>query len=247
MKTFSMTDQGRTREINEDYVFTSEKPLGNLPNLFIVADGMGGHSAGDYASRCAVDVITKEVMKCKEQQPAAIFRYAIEQANAELVNRARKDIRLLGMGTTVVMATLIGTHLWVANVGDSRLYSLNDEIKQITKDHSLVAEMVRRGELRKEEAESHPNKNMITRAVGAEPDIMIDIFEVEIEKEDQILMCSDGLTNMVEDAQILTLVKGQRDIVEKVEKLVERANQNGGKDNITVIMIEPFSDEVRTC
>ena len=247
MKTFSMTDKGITREINQDYVFTSEKPLGNLPNLFIVADGMGGHNAGDYASRCAVEVLTKEVMKCKEEQPAAIMRYAIEQANREILKKAEEDIWLLGMGTTVVMATLINNHLWVANVGDSRLYILNEEIKQITKDHSLVAEMVRRGELKQEEARLHPDKNVITRAVGAEPEIIIDIFELEIGADDQILMCSDGLTNMIDDAQILTLIRGQRDIVEKVEKLVERANQNGGRDNITVIVIEPFSDEVGTC
>lgn len=242
-----MTDKGKTREMNQDYVFTSEKPVGNLPNLFIVADGMGGHNAGDYASRYAVEVMVKEIMRCRENEPAAVFMRAIEEANKELVKKATEEVQLSGMGTTAVLATLNGNHLWVANVGDSRLYILNHEIRQITKDHSLVEEMVRMGELGKDEARVHPDKNIITRAIGVTDEVTADIFEVDVGTDDRILMCSDGLTNMIDDTRILAIVNDQRDIAEKVEKLVESANENGGKDNITVIVIEPFSGEVKTC
>ena len=202
MKTFSMTDVGRAREMNQDFVFTSERPVGNLPNLFLVADGMGGHNAGDYASRYATEIMVKEIMECRQKEPAAIFRTAIERANHELVRKAAEEIRLLGMGTTAVLASFWDDHLWVANVGDSRLYLLNDQIRQVTRDHSLVAEMVRRGELEKEAARVHPDKNIITRAIGATDEVAVDIFEVALEPGTQVLMCSDGLTNMIEDEQI---------------------------------------------
>jgi serine/threonine protein phosphatase PrpC len=152
------------------------------------------------------------------------------------------------MGTTVVAATVIGDHLHVANVGDSRLYLINHEaIRQITRDHSLVEEMVRLGEMDKADAKDHPDKNIITRAVGVVPELSVDFFEVELKPGDTVLMCSDGLTNMIEDEEIKKIVLGQRDIVEKAEKLIDTANENGGKDNITVVLIEPFSDEVKEC
>ena len=247
MKTFSITDKGKSREMNQDFMFTSMEPVGNLPNLFIVADGMGGHNAGDYASRYAVEMIVEEISTCKEQKPAVILQSAVDRANCELVRKAALDIALQGMGTTAVIATLLEDRLWVANVGDSRLYLLNNEIQQITRDHSLVEEMVRMGELEKKDARLHPDKNIITRAIGVASDVTADIFEVDISKEDQILMCTDGLTNMIEDEAILAIVKEQPDIAKKVEELVKKANQNGGNDNITVVVIEPFSSEVKTC
>ena len=151
---------------------------------------------------------------------------------------------MTGMGTTVVAATIQDNEMCVANVGDSRLYVINQEIKQITVDHSLVEEMVRMGGIRREQARIHPDKNIITRAIGAEEDIEVDFFRVRLEKGDFVLLCSDGLTNMIEDEEIRMILQGQRDIVEKAEALVEAANQNGGKDNIAVILIEPFADEV---
>ena len=151
------------------------------------------------------------------------------------------------MGTTIVALTILGNRLCIANVGDSRLYVVNQKIHQITRDHSLVEEMVRLGEMDKEVAKDHPDKNIITRAIGALPEVLVDFFEVEIEEGDTVLMCSDGLTNMVEDEEIRNIVMGQRDTVEKAEKLVATANQNGGKDNITVIVIEPFGNEVTRC
>ncbi len=233
--------------MNQDYVFSSETPVGNLPNLFIVADGMGGHNAGDYASRYAVEIMVQTIRECKKEEPAAIFAQAVEAANQKLLEKAAEDIHLSGMGTTAVLASVYRDCLWTANVGDSRLYVLSDGIRQVTRDHSLVEEMVRLGELEKEEARVHPDKNIITRAIGAADEVDADIFEVDIGDKDEILMCSDGLTNMIEDEQILEIVKGQKTIEEKVEKLVETANHNGGKDNITVIVIEPFQGEVTTC
>mgnify|MGYP004599727125 FL=1 len=241
MKTFSMTDIGKRREMNQDYVFTSETAVGNLPNLFLVADGMGGHKAGEYASRFTVDTIVESVKASRETEPVAIMKEAVTKANELLIEEARADEKKSGMGTTIVVATILGKKLYVANVGDSRLYLVNREISQITRDHSLVEEMVRLGEMDKAEAKDHPDKNVITRAIGAIPDVVIDFFEVELEEEDTVLMCSDGLTNMIEDEDIRKIILTQRDIAEKAEKLVMTANENGGKDNITVVVIEPFS------
>lgn len=241
LKTFFITDIGRKRKLNEDYVYTSEEPVGNLPNVFIVADGMGGHNAGDYASKAAVETIVDEIKASSEENPIHIMARAIERANANIRRRAGEEAEMEGMGTTVVVASCIGRTLQVANVGDSRLYIVNEDIRQITKDHSLVEEMVRMGGLLKEEARNHPDKNIITRAVGANDAVEPDFFTVELTDGDLILMCSDGLTNMLEDEEIRMVLCGARDIVEKAQELVESANDNGGKDNITVILIEPFA------
>ena len=247
MKTFSITDVGQLRETNQDYFYTSENPVGNLPNLFIVADGMGGHNAGDYASKYTVEQIVDIVSKSQSTDPGKIIAEGIACANEMLLARANEDDARRGMGTTVVVLTVTGNKLVIANVGDSRLYIVNDTIRQITKDHSYVQEMVRLGEMDEETAKAHPDKNIITRAIGVGKEVTVDFFEEEVKTGDVILMCSDGLTNMVEDDAIRNIIKGQRDIAEKAEKLVETANRNGGKDNITVIVIEPFSDEVKKC
>lgn len=247
MKTFSITDIGKRREMNQDYLYTSEEPVGNLPNLFIVADGMGGHNAGDYASKYTVDTIVDTIRQSKFTEPVAIIEQAVQKANGNLIEQSNENEDMKGMGTTIVLLTIFDSHLYIANVGDSRLYVVNQEIRQITKDHSLVEEMVRMGEMDKEVAKDHPDKNIITRAIGATIDVSIDFFELEISEEDNILMCSDGLTNMIEDEDIRDIIRGQRDIAEKAQKLVETANRNGGKDNITVVVIEPFSNEVKRC
>ena len=245
MKTFSMTDVGMIREVNQDYVYTSEAPIGSLPNLLVVADGMGGHKAGELASKFAVETVKEELEKSTEEHPETMIRNAILSANLKLLEMAKKDENMRGMGTTLIVATVIGQTLYFANVGDSRLYLLNDDIRQLSKDHSLVQEMVRLGGINQEEAKRHPDKNIITRAVGAREKVEIDFFEYRLQKEDIILMCTDGLTNMVEDDTIFNIVKSSRDVVEAVERLVERAKLNGGSDNIGVIVAKPFSDEVK--
>lgn len=241
LKTFSITDIGRKRKINQDYIFTSEKPIGNLSNLFIVADGMGGHNAGDYASKYTVETIVEEVEKSFEKNAVKILEKAINIANDHIRQKASEDETYFGMGTTLVVATCIGKYLQVANVGDSRLYIINDKITQVTTDHSLVEEMVRLGGIDREAARMHPDKNIITRAIGASEEVEVDFFNLELKQGDIILMCSDGLTNMVEDEEIRMIVSGQRDVVEMAEALVNEANDNGGKDNISVIVIEPFA------
>ncbi len=241
LKTFSITDIGRKRKVNQDYVYTSEEPVGNLPNIFIVADGMGGHKAGDYASKATVETMLREIGQSEEEKPATILQKAIEAANDYVRRKAGENPDLEGMGTTVVAATCIDNLLHVANVGDSRLYIIDKEIKQITRDHSYVEEMIRIGGLDRENARNHPDKNIITRAVGANNTVEPDFFTVELTGEEMILMCSDGLTNMLEDEEIRMLVSGARDIVEKTQELVEAANANGGRDNISVILIEPFA------
>ena len=248
MKTFSMTHVGRRREMNQDYMYTSETAVGNLPNLFLVADGMGGHAAGEYASKFTIEKMVEKIGSSSGKEPVALIKEAVEKVNVLLLAEAEADAAKAGMGTTIVAATVIDGRLYAANVGDSRLYVINREhITQITRDHSLVEEMVRMGEMDKEVAKDHPDKNIITRAVGVLPEVAVDFFELTLTEEDTILMCSDGLTNMVEDSEIKRIVLGQRDIVEKAERLVETANQNGGRDNITVVLIEPFSDEVKEC
>lgn len=243
LKTFSITDIGRNRKQNQDYVFTSEIAIGPLLNLFIVADGMGGHNAGDYASKHAIEIIVEEVEKSKES-PVETLEKAIQSANRYIRIKSRENEDMNGMGTTVVAATIIDDSMYVANVGDSRLYIINNEIRQITIDHSLVEEMVRMGGIGREQARVHQDKNIITRAIGAEDELKIDFFQVKLKKGDFILLCSDGLTNMVEDEEIRMILLARKDIAGKAEALVAAANQNGGKDNITVVLIEPFADEV---
>ena len=244
MKTFSKTDVGMVREVNQDYVFSTETSIGKLPNLLVVADGMGGHRAGEYASRLAVEVLKQELAASTEESPEAMMKNAITRANERVLEAARQDAKLSGMGTTLVVATVIDRTLYFANVGDSRLYLLSDDIKQLSKDHSLVQEMVRLGGINQEEAKSHPDKNIITRAIGAKDEVDIDFYEYRLKKGDIILMCTDGLSNMVEDEEMLHIVKCSRDVVEAVEQLIERAKEHGGSDNIGVIVAEPFADEV---
>ena len=242
LKTFSITNIGKKRKLNQDFVYTSEKPVGNLPNLFIVADGMGGHNAGDYASKLTVETIVEIAGSSPQTDSASILEEAIKAANKLIRAKAYESVDLEGMGTTVVAATCLGDRLCVANVGDSRLYVANGrQMRQITKDHSWVEEMVRQGGLGREEAKNHPRKNIITRAVGAEDTVKVDFFTVQLNEGDLILMCTDGLTNMLEDMEIRMILDGARDIVEKAQELVKAANENGGRDNISVILIDPLS------
>lgn len=245
LKSFSVTDIGKKRKLNQDFVFASEEPVGNLPNVFIVADGMGGHNAGDFASKCTVETMVKEMKSSFEKSPIRILSKAIRVANDRIRRKASEDESLYGMGTTVVAATCMGKYLQVANVGDSRLYVINEAIRQITRDHSLVEEMVRMGGIDREAARNHPDKNIITRAIGARDTVEIDFFHEELKSGDIVLMCSDGLTNMLDDEEIGRILKGQGTIEERAEKLVEAANNNGGKDNIAVIIIDMFAEEGR--
>jgi protein phosphatase len=247
MKTFSITDIGVEREMNQDYLFTSDTAVGNLPNLYIVADGMGGHKAGEYASRYTTERVVAYVLRSKDSEPVTILKEAIQKANELLLIESKEDEAKHGMGTTIVCATIIGSKMFVANVGDSRLYVVSDGIRQITRDHSLVEEMVRMGEMDRRDARKHPDKNIITRAVGVTDTVDVDFFEVDLSGEDEILLCTDGLTNMVDDMTIHRIMTDSKDLEKQVAALVKTANDNGGRDNITAVIIRPNNDEVKTC
>lgn len=244
MKLYAMTDIGRKREVNQDYVYVTDQPIGPFANLLVVADGMGGHKAGDFASKYTVNVLKEEIENTSLKEPEEILRNVVSVANRKLIEVAATDIKLEGMGTTLVVATVVGNTLYFANVGDSRLYLINDKIRQLSKDHSLVEEMVRLGGIKAEEARNHPDKNIITRAIGVKEDVEADIYEYRLKKGDVILMCTDGLSNMVEDEDMFDIVKGSRDVIEAVQMLIEKANSNGGRDNIGVVVAEPLADEV---
>ncbi|MCR5675804.1 MAG: Stp1/IreP family PP2C-type Ser/Thr phosphatase [Lachnospiraceae bacterium] len=244
LKTYSLTDIGRKRKLNQDYVYTSLERVGNLSNVFIVADGMGGHKAGDYASRFTVETVVEEIASSYEQNPEIILGDAIDAANRKLRTKAAEDERLFGMGTTFVASTVFGGKLKVANVGDSRAYLIREgAIGQITRDHSLVEEMVRMGGIDRETARRHVDKNIITRAVGAMETVDVDFFEVDLKPGDLVLMCSDGLTNMVRDEEICSIVSGEGELSDKARCLIDTANENGGRDNIAVVLVEPFAEE----
>lgn len=239
MKTNAITDVGVLRTENQDTFYSNEQPIGSLPNLFIVADGMGGHVGGKQASETAIHAIIQYIEKSKEKDIRVLFEQAIKSANSAVFEEASEK-NLQGMGTTIVMASIDKDVLSISNVGDSRLYVVSPRaIKQVTKDHSLVEEMIRMGELERSKARLHPEKNVITRAVGAAEDCKADFFKVRLEEEESFLMCSDGLSNMLDDEQIRNIMNSQRDVIEKTQKLVEAANESGGKDNITVVVVEP--------
>ena len=189
----------------------------------------------------------RQIKGSKEEEAVGILSESIETANRKLKEYADAHQQMRGMGTTIVAAVIQGRTLLVANVGDSRLYIVGDEITQVTQDHSLVQEMVRLGQMDPQSAKNHPDKNIITRAVGVSEKVKIDIFERQLRAGEYIILCSDGLTNMVEDSVILQILHGAGSLSDKAERLIELANKNGGKDNITVIIIEPNSDEVAEC
>ncbi len=245
MKAWSMTHVGRMRETNQDYMYASETAVGCLPSLFLVADGMGGYAAGDFASRYAVERFAEYARSAPRGEPVAIMIDAVKYANEKLYEEAERDPKKKGMGTTLVAAVVEGNKVYAANVGDSRLYVVSrDRISQITRDHSYVEELVRRGEIDRSAARVHPEKNKITRAVGVERQVSVDVFETWLERGDCILMCSDGLTNMVEDLEIRHIVLAEAGLRERAERLIAAANEGGGDDNITVVLIDPFSDDV---
>ena len=238
MTAYSKTDIGSKRTMNQDSVYCNENSVGSFQNLFIVADGMGGHKAGDYASRLCVEKMVYAVEQSKSITPVTILEEAVTEANKGVLEEAKANAEYEGMGTTVVACTLQKDTLYIANIGDSRLYIINDDIKQITKDHSWVEEMVKKGELTESQARIHPQKNIITRALGIDEVVHADYFEIDVKPDDKILMCSDGLTNMVEDEDIEYIIRHSSSIEKAVENLVEKANENGGKDNITVILVQ---------
>ena len=238
MYSVALTDVGRKRLINQDTVYISDTPVGVLPNLYIVADGMGGEKAGDYASKSLIGYMLTYI-EHTIKMPVTAIQGAIEYANANLFAEGSKNPNLSGMGTTVVAASIIDNTLHVFNVGDSRCYVLDENsISQITKDHSLVEMLVSKGEITRESAEYKKNKSKITRAVGAEERVLIDSFEVDLAGNEYVLLCSDGLTNMVDDRKIFNIISSSAGVKSSAKRLVEEANLSGGSDNISILLID---------
>ncbi|GMO03838.1 Stp1/IreP family PP2C-type Ser/Thr phosphatase [Lachnoanaerobaculum sp. JCM 36186] len=238
MYSVALTDVGRKRLINQDTVYISDTPIGVLPNLYIVADGMGGEKAGDYASKSLIGYMLTYI-EHTIKMPVTAIQGAIEYANANLFAEGSKNPNLSGMGTTVVAASIIDNTLHVFNVGDSRCYVLDENsISQITKDHSLVEMLVSKGEITRESAEYKENKSKITRAVGAEERVLIDSFEVDLVGNEYVLLCSDGLTNMVDDRKIFNIISSSAGVKSSAKRLVEEANLSGGSDNISILLID---------
>ena len=239
LKAYFMTDTGKTREINQDYIFSSDEEVGMLPNLYIVADGMGGYNAGDFASRCSVEAFVESVKQKEQPTIISTMSEALKKANSTVLSYANGNEEYVGMGTTFVATTVCSDRAYVMNVGDSRLYLVGDTIQQITVDHSFVEEMVQKGELQRKDARIHPKKNVITRAVGVEESVEGDFYEIEADKRFPfLLLCTDGLTNMVEDEEIRHIVmRHANNPQDALHMLIKRANECGGKDNISVIII----------
>jgi serine/threonine protein phosphatase PrpC len=247
VKASGLSHVGRQRQHNEDSYLVEDDA-----RLFVVADGMGGHAAGEIASRIAVDSIQEFILHTKEDEGTWPHAYderykrstnrlmaAVKLANSRVLEAMRKDARLRGMGTTVVACLADGGTMSVAHVGDARVYLIRgSQLSRLTSDHSWVFEQVQAGLLTEAEAEKHPLRNVITRALGGALSVVPDASEVECEAGDIFLLCSDGLTGMISEAQILELVtKDGADLAGACQDLVDAANERGGLDNITAILV----------
>ncbi len=238
MQIQALTDIGRKRQVNQDYIFQSAEPVGVFPNLFILADGMGGHKGGDFASKYLTETMVGFISRNQNADIIKVLRNAVRMSNTLIYEKSHTDPDLSGMGSTLVAAVISGGLLTVANVGDSRLYIIRDGITQVTRDHSYVEEQVESGKMVRYSEEYNRQKNIITRAIGTEERVEADYFEVDLLKDDHILLCSDGLTNMLDDDTILAIISGHGSLQYKARTLIEAANENGGNDNIAVILIK---------
>lgn len=243
------TDIGCKRSVNEDsfITFLPENPqiLQKKGALFVVADGMGGHTQGDRASELAVTTVREVYYQAESADNAASLIQAIRQANKFIYdeNIARTDItdKKNGMGTTCIAAVLQGKALIVANVGDSRVYVIHEgQIRQVSQDHSLVAQLVREGTITAEQANSHAQRNVIYRSLGTEAEVEVDLFEEPVEEGDALILCTDGLSGLVSDAEMLHIVETY-EAEECVQQLIAHANAAGGPDNITAVVVRVTS------
>lgn len=240
LRSASRTDVGRHREGNEDSCFAGG-------HLFIVADGLGGHKGGEVASALAVETV-RSLADLEAARAAADLASVVRAANQAVLDRARSDADLSGMGTTMTAVVIAGSTARLVHVGDSRCYLIRDGvIQQLTQDHTMVARMVRDGRLTPQEAEQHPQRSMLTRAVGSEPQIDLDEADIALAPGDRLLLCSDGLTNMLTDGEIAALARDGDDLDAICDALVDAANAHGGVDNITVVLVDisgtPDDDE----
>ena len=239
MECYGLTHKGMVRENNEDSYAVYSDGYAALPNLFIVADGMGGHQAGEVASQSAIEFFLAYIdnNKLAEDGVMDLLTGAVQYANEKVYEKARTARELFGMGTTLTACVMDNGRLNIAHVGDSRLYVIEgNSLRQITSDHTYVYEMVKAGHITPEEALVHPRRNALTKAIGIDSMVGADGYIVECTEDSLVLICSDGLTNMVSEDEIINTVKLSDGLESCAEKLIENANKNGGIDNITVVL-----------
>lgn len=232
------TDIGLKRQLNEDNGSVLVGHPG-VPDCFIIADGMGGHKCGEVASKQAVDSVCKHLLESnwENEDISGLLKEIIVSVNNELYQFSIQDESTQGMGTTLIVTVLKNNRLYIGHVGDSRVYLVRDNnIQKITWDHSFIEELVKNGSITKDEAVNHPKKNMITRAVGYENDLQVDTYEIEVFENDRVLLCTDGLTNMLTEDEIMQIITNIENPQEACDTLVQNANNKGGEDNITVII-----------
>lgn len=253
MVVVGKTDIGKKRTHNEDAFFVSTQMYGPLPNIYIVADGMGGHKGGAYASKAAISFLCEFLkahanMHLESADEIALFlKRGIIHVNYQLFQKSKTDLAYKGMGTTLTLCTIKDHMLYVAHVGDSRLYTVNrEQINQITKDHSLVQEMITKGYISDQEASGHPQRHIITRAVGTYEKIQVDTYTEPLDGVAYIFLCSDGITTMLNDDEIHAIIIKEKELETKVDELIMLANERGGEDNITVIL-GIYDKVVKTC
>ena len=239
------SDIGRLRKLNEDYCGCYFKEDSNL-SIFVLADGMGGHNAGEIASKVTVERILSKVSEFMESNDNKITDKkirnlssdAIINANTNVVALSKCNSNMRGMGTTVVMAAIWDNKACISHVGDSRAYIVSEsKIKQLTVDHSYIEELVKKGTITRENARNHPDRNMITRAIGVEDTVVIDIDIMKVKESDAIILCSDGLTNLIDENEILNIFLNGKGAENICDELLAEANRRGGYDNITAIVI----------
>lgn len=243
MKVFTRTDIGKTRSMNQDSFFVSENKKNGL-NLYILADGMGGYKGGEIASKVAITAVSKyitekfETISKDKQSILDLIEDAIEFANSAIYEESEQDEELQDMGTTLEVVLIYKGKIYMGHIGDSRVYRIRkNKMKKITTDHSYVEKLIQDGEITREESYNHPKKNLLIKALGTDEDVEPDLIYTVLNPSDIIIMCSDGLTNMLREEEILDIVKENTD--EKItEILVDKANEAGGRDNITVIVID---------
>lgn len=240
MQAFAKSDIGKERKVNEDFYYIS-KPEDKI-KLFILADGMGGYNAGEVASKMATEAVRDYIQKHFEKNKKGkeeieqLLINAIEYANTVVYKKAQSKKDLSGMGTTLDVCLIYNSKIYIGHVGDSRVYRIRKEfMRRLTKDHSYVQTLVEDGKITKEEARTHPKRNMLTKALGCTPKAEPDVYTKTFIKDDIILMNSDGLTNMVKENEIYSIIKENKE--NATESLVKQANDNGGYDNITVVII----------
>lgn len=230
------TDIGKLREINEDTFLVEDK-------IFAVADGMGGHRAGEVASSIAIDILKKRAGEFEEgdipQRIQKMLKEALDEVNDAIVKKGETQGDYLGMGTTLTAFHVSEKRIFLVHIGDSRAYLIrNGKITQLTQDHTLVADMVGKGEISEEEARIHPLKNILVRALGTDIKAEVDLLSEEVQPGDRILLCSDGLSSMLRDEEILSIVNESESLENACQRLIDAANTNGGEDNTTVVLVE---------